>query len=157
MPADGFSWMELLLATPVVLWGGCAVFSAWLGLHRQSLDQHVHADRDGHRRGLLYSLVATIFPQNISRFLPRYGWERPPCTLKLRLRSSTLVLLGQVSELRARSRTGAAIRALLDLQPKTAAILRDSREEDIPLEQVRSGRPLAGSSWRKNSRRWRRA
>ena len=49
---------------------------------------------------------------------------------------TTLVLLGQVLELRARSRTGAAIRALLDLSPKMARVLRDGREEDIPLEQV---------------------
>jgi Cu+-exporting ATPase len=52
---------------------------------------------------------------------------------------TTLVLLGQVLELRARSRTGTAIRALLDLTPKTARVLRDSREEDIPLEQVKPG------------------
>src|SRR5581483_3404282 len=51
----------------------------------------------------------------------------------------TLVLLGQVLELRARSRTGAAIRALLDLSPKTARVVRNGREEDIPLEQVRPG------------------
>src|SRR5439155_23447729 len=51
----------------------------------------------------------------------------------------TLVLLGQVLELRARSRTGSAIRALLDLTPKTARVLRDGREEDIPLEQVQPG------------------
>ena len=52
---------------------------------------------------------------------------------------TTLVLLGQVLELRARSRTGAAIRALLDLSPKKARVLRDGREEDIPLEQVTPG------------------
>ena len=49
---------------------------------------------------------------------------------------TTLVLLGQVLELRARSRTGAAIRALLDLSPKMARVVRDGREEDVPLEQV---------------------
>ncbi len=52
---------------------------------------------------------------------------------------TTLVLLGQVLELRARSRTGAAIRALLDLSPKMARVLRDGREEDVPLEQVKPG------------------
>ncbi len=60
-------------------------------------------------------------------------------TSKRPLAITTLVLLGQVLELRARSRTGAAIRALLDLSPKTARILRDNKEEDVPLEGVKPG------------------
>src|SRR5437870_10766631 len=64
---------------------------------------------------------------------------------------TTLVLLGQVLELRARSRTGAAIRSLLDLSPKTARLLHDEREEDVPLEQVKPGDRLDRKSTRLNS------
>src|SRR5438128_11164088 len=63
----------------------------------------------------------------------------PPVYFEAAAAITTLVLLGQVLELRARSRTGAAIRALLDLTPKTARILRDGTEQDIPLEQVQPG------------------
>src|SRR5438093_11546092 len=63
----------------------------------------------------------------------------PPVYFEAAAAITTLVLLGQVLELRARSRTGAAIRALLDLTPKTARILRDGSEQDIPLEQVQPG------------------
>ena len=66
---------------------------------------------------------------------------------------TTLVLLGQVMELRARSRTGAAIKALLGLAPKTARLIReDGSEADVPLDAVKAGRPLARASRRKNSR-----
>ena len=80
----------------------------------------------------------------------------PPVYFEAAAAIVTLVLLGQVLELRARSRTGAAIRALLDLSPKTARILRDGMEQDIPLDQVKAGRPPAGASRRKNSHRRRR-
>ena len=63
----------------------------------------------------------------------------PPVYFEAAAAIVTLVLLGQVLELRARSRTGAAIRALLDLSPKTARILRDGTEHDIPLDQVKPG------------------
>jgi Cu+-exporting ATPase len=88
----------------------------------------------------LYSVGATllprIFPQSL-RGMDGY----PDVYFEAAAAISTLVLLGQVLELRARSRTGAAIRALLDLTPKSARILRDSKEkeEDIPLEQVKPG------------------
>ncbi len=67
---------------------------------------------------------------------------RPPLYFEAAAAITTLVLLGQVLELRARSRTGAAIRALLDLSPKMARVLRESwpgNEEDIPLDQVKPG------------------
>src|SRR5438093_2905829 len=63
----------------------------------------------------------------------------PPVYFEAAAAITTLVLLGQVLELRARSRTGAAIRDLLDLTPKTARLLRDGSEQDIPLEQVQPG------------------
>ena len=68
-----------------------------------------------------------------------------------------LVLLGQVLELRARSQTGAAIRALLGLAPKTARVIRrGGREEDVPLDHVQVGDLTAHSSRRESARRWRR-
>ena len=82
---------------------------------------------------------------------------RPAVYFEAAAAITTLVLLGQVLELRARSRTGAAIRALLDLTPKTARVLRDGREEDIPLEQVMAGRPVAGASGGEDSGGWHRA
>jgi Cu+-exporting ATPase len=86
----------------------------------------------------LYSLVATVFPQIFPASFREMGGT-PAVYFEAAAAITTLVLLGQVLELRARSRTGAAIRALLDLTPKTARILRDSREEDIPLAQVMAG------------------
>jgi Cu+-exporting ATPase len=90
----------------------------------------------------LYSLAATIFPQAFAAALrDRDGF--PPVYFEAAAAITTLVLLGQVLELRARSRTGAAIRALLDLSPKTARVLHEEngvrREEDVPLDQVRTG------------------
>ena len=86
----------------------------------------------------LFSLVAVIFPQIFpASFRDMSG--APPVYFEASAAIVTLVLLGQVMELRARSRTGAAIRALLDLAPKTARIVRDGKEEDIPLEQVKPG------------------
>jgi Cu+-exporting ATPase len=86
----------------------------------------------------LYSLVAAVFPGVFpSSFGDMSG--RPPVYFEAAAAIVTLVLLGQVLELRARSRTGAAIRALLDLAPRTARVLRDGREEDIPLEGVHVG------------------
>src|SRR5256885_238428 len=85
-----------------------------------------------------YSVAATLAPGIFpASFREMDGM--PPVYFEAAAAITTLVLLGQVLELRARSRTGAAIRALLDLTPKTARILRDGSEQDIPLEQVQPG------------------
>src|SRR5205814_6110573 len=85
-----------------------------------------------------YSLIATvapgIFPESF-----REMSGRPAVYFEAAAAIVTLVLLGQVLELQARSRTGAAIRALLNLAPRTARVLRNGSEEDIPLEQVKVG------------------
>ena len=86
----------------------------------------------------VYSLVATVFPQMFPASMLEMGGT-PPVYFEAAAAITTLVLLGQVLELRARSRTGAAIRALLDLSPKMARVLGDGREEDIPLDQVKPG------------------
>jgi Cu+-exporting ATPase len=86
----------------------------------------------------VYSLVATLFP---GWFPPAFREMdgRPAVYFEAAAAITTLVLLGQVMELRARSRTGAAIRALLDLSPKMARVVRNGVEQDIPLEQVKPG------------------
>jgi Cu+-exporting ATPase len=86
----------------------------------------------------LYSLAATIAPQIFPPSFREMSGT-PPVYFEAAAAITTLVLLGQVLELRARSKTGAAIRALLDLSPKTARVVRDGREEDIPLDQVKIG------------------
>ena len=144
-PLDGLlspkvaTWIELLLATPVVLWGGSIFFQrAWASLVHRSLNMFTLIGL-GTGVAYFYSLVATLFPG----IFPA-AFHRPEGNVAVYFEASavivTLVLLGQVLELRARSRTGAAIRALLGLAPKTARLLKaDGSEEDIPLDRVQTG------------------
>src|SRR6058998_2108638 len=138
LPAGWLPWIELLLATPVVLWGGWPFFQrGWSSIVNRSTNMFTLIAM-GTGVAYLYSLVATLFPQIFpASFREMSG--TPPVYFEAAAAITTLVLLGQVLELRARSRTGAAIRALLDLTPKTARILRDGSEQDIPLEQVQPG------------------
>ncbi len=139
-------WIELFLATPVVLWGGWPFFQrGWTSIINRSTNMFTLIAM-GTGVAYFFSLVATLFPQI---FPASFGGidERgmngaPPVYFEAAAAIVTLVLLGQVLELRARSRTGAAIRALLDLSPKTARILRDGTERDIPLDQVKPGDQL---------------
>lgn len=137
-PAGWLPWVELLLATPVVLWGGWPFFQrGWTSVVNRSTNMFTLIAM-GTGVAYLYSLLATAFPGLFPEsFRDMSG--TPPVYFEAAAAIVTLVLLGQVLELRARSRTGAAIRALLDLSPKTARILRDGREEDIPLDQVKPG------------------
>jgi Cu+-exporting ATPase len=130
--------IEFILATPVVLWGGWPFFQrGWASVVNRSTNMFTLIAM-GTGVAYVYSLVATVAPQIFpAAFLDMGG--TPPIYFEAAAAITTLVLLGQVLELRARSRTGAAIRALLDLSPKTARVLRDGREEDIPLEQVQPG------------------
>ena len=131
-------WLELILATPVVLWGGAPFFQrGWTSLVNRSTNMFTLIAM-GTGVAYLYSLVATLFPQIFPPSFREMG-GKPAVYFEAAAAITTLVLLGQVLELRARSRTGAAIRALLDLSPKMARVLRDGREEDIPLEQVMPG------------------
>jgi Cu+-exporting ATPase len=135
-------WLELLLATPVVLWGGWPFFvRGWQSLVTWNLNMFTLIGL-GISVAWSYSIVATvapgIFPASVhmaSGVVPVYFEAAAVIT--------ALVLLGQVLELRARSRTNAAIKLLLGMAPKTARIVRDDgREEDIPLEQVQPGDKL---------------
>jgi P-type Cu+ transporter len=131
-------WIELLLATPVVLWGGWPFFQrGWASIVNRSTNMFTLIAM-GTGVAYLFSLTAAVFPGVFpTSFRDMNGG--PPVYFEAAAAIVTLVLLGQVLELRARSRTGAAIRALLDLSPKTARVLRDGTESDIPLESVKPG------------------
>jgi Cu+-exporting ATPase len=142
--------LELALATPVVLWGGLPFFQRfWTSLVNRSPNMFTLIGL-GTGAAYLYSIVATLAPQFFPASL-RGMSGYPDVYFEAAAAITTLVLLGQVMELRARSRTSAAIRALLDLSPKTARLITgrgDSsdkagefieEEKDIPLDQVQPG------------------
>jgi P-type Cu+ transporter len=132
-------WIELVLATPVVLWGGWPFFvRAVESVKRRSLNMFTLIGL-GVAVAYAYSLVAVLVPGIFpSSFRDAHG--QVGVYFEAAAVIVTLVLLGQVLELRARSRTGAAIRALLDLAPKQARRIRpDGGEEDIPLAHVHVG------------------
>jgi Cu+-exporting ATPase len=132
-------WIELALATPVVLWGGWPFFVR--GYH-SNVHKSLHMFTLiglGVGVAYAYSVVATvapgIFPASFRGEEGHVGVYYEAAAVIV-----TLVLLGQVLELRARSRTGAAIRALLGLAPKTARRIEpDGTERDVPLDEVRPG------------------
>jgi Cu+-exporting ATPase len=133
------TWAELLLATPVVLWGGWPFFArGWQSIVNRSLNMFTLIGL-GMAVAYLYSVVATVIPEI---FPPSFrdGSGQVGVYFEAAAVITTLVLLGQVMELRARSRTGAAIRALLGLAPKTARLVgEDDSERDVPLDGVKRG------------------
>ncbi len=139
IPAAATNWIQLALATPVVLWGGWPFFMrGWQSVVNRSLNMFTLIAL-GVGVAYVFSLVATIapglFPHSFRMHHGQVGVYFEAAAVIV-----TLVLLGQVMELRARSQTGAAIRALLGLAPKTARRLQnDGTEEDIPLDQVSVG------------------
>ena len=138
LPSGWLPWIELVLATPVVLWGGWPFFQrGWASVINRSTNMFTLIAM-GTGVAYAYSLIATIAP-GIFPASFRNMSGNPPVYFEAAAAIVTLVLLGQVLELRARTRTGAAIRALVDLSPKTARILRDGKEEDISLDAVKPG------------------
>ncbi|MEO6113892.1 MAG: heavy metal translocating P-type ATPase [Sphingomicrobium sp.] len=138
MPMRTAMWVQLALATPVVLWGGWPFFERfWASLKNRNLNMFTLIGL-GVGVAYGYSVVATLGPERFPASLRTMG-GLVPVYFEAAAVITTLVLLGQVLELRARSATGAAIRALLGLAPKTARRVRDDVEEDIPLEHVHVG------------------
>jgi P-type Cu+ transporter len=131
--------IEFVLATPVVLWGGWPFFERfWASLVRRSPNMFTLI---GMGTGVAYldSVVATFFPQVFPASSRNLG-GRAPAYFEAAAVITTLVLLGQVLELRARQRTSGAIRALLHLAPRQAHIVSaDGTEKDMPLDQVKRG------------------
>jgi P-type Cu+ transporter len=132
------TWIELLLATPVVLWGGWPFFErAWQSLRNRSPNMFTLIGL-GVGVAYTYSVIAKLVPGIFPASFREDGVV--PVYFEAAAAITTLVLLGQVLELRARSRTGLAIRALLSLAPKTARRVRQNRTEaDVPLDEVHPG------------------
>ena len=139
LPGRMLAMLELVLATPVVLWGGWPFFvRGWRSVVNRSPNMFTLIAL-GVGVAWIYSMIAAlapgIFPAAFRDEFGQVGLYFEAAAVIV-----TLVLLGQVLELRARSRTGAAIKALLGLAPKTARRVRDDgSEEDVPLEHVQPG------------------
>jgi len=138
LEARWLPWVQLALATPAVLWGGWPFFvRGWRSIATWQLNMFTLI-AIGTGTAYLYSVIAALAPGIFPASFRTHG------TVAVYFEAAAvitaLVLLGQVLELRARSRTGNAIRALLGLAPKTArAVLPDGSERDVPLEQVTPG------------------
>ncbi|MDH3979049.1 MAG: heavy metal translocating P-type ATPase [Gammaproteobacteria bacterium] len=132
-------WIECVLATPVVLWGGWPFFvRGWRSVVTGNLNMFTLIGL-GVTVAWSYSLVALLLPQVFPPNMQHEGGT-VPVYFEAAAVITVLVLLGQVLELRARSKTNAAIKLLLGLAPNSARIVRaDGSEEDIPLEQVQPG------------------
>jgi Cu+-exporting ATPase len=139
LPPTILMWVEFLLATPVVLWAGWPFYErGWASVRNRSLNMFSLIAL-GVAAAYLYSLAATMLPSLFPAALRRMGG-----TIPVYYEASSviivLVLVGQVLELRARDKTGGALRVLLDLAPRMARRLRDDgHDEAVPLEQVMVG------------------
>jgi len=139
LPMRGIGWIEFLLATPVVLWGGWPFFQrGWASVKNVSPNMFTLIAL-GTGTAYVYSLIAVLFPGIFLASFRSMSGE-VPVYFEAAAAITTLVLLGQVLELRARGRTSAAIRSLLKLSPRTARLVRtDGTELDVPLEHVAAG------------------
>ncbi|MBP1594988.1 MAG: actP [Acidobacteria bacterium] len=135
-------WIQLLLATPVVLWGGWPFFQrGWNSIVSGNLNMFTLI-AIGTGTAYLHSLIATLFPGVFPESFRGHNGQ-PAVYFEAAAAITTLVLLGQVLEIRARSQTSSAIRELLRMAPKTARLVKDdSSEQDIPLDRVRPGNRL---------------
>jgi Cu+-exporting ATPase len=139
LPPGWMEWLQLALATPVVLWGGWPFFQrGWASLVNRHLNMFTLIAM-GTGTAYIFSVIATLAPGIFpASFLGHRG--RPEVYFEVSAIIVTLVLLGQVLELRARRQTSSAIKALLDLNPKTARRLRpDGSDEEIPLDHLQRG------------------
>ncbi|MEW6601154.1 MAG: heavy metal translocating P-type ATPase, partial [Nitrospirota bacterium] len=138
VPMEMRRWVELVLATPVVLWGGLPFFvRGWKSVVNRSPNMFTLI-AIGTGIAYIYSVIAALIPDAFPASFRGEGGE-VGMYFEAAAVIVTLVLLGQVLELKARSRTGAAIKALLGLAPKTARRVREGSEEDVPLEHVIPG------------------
>ena len=140
------NWVQLALTTPVVLYAGAGFYrSAWAALRHRAADMNTLIAL-GTGAAYLYSLLATVAP----RLFNPTGHAMPPMPgmpamsgIPVYYEAASviiaLILLGRLLEARAKGKTGDAIRHLIGLQPRTARVLRDNREFDIPIEQVLPG------------------
>src|SRR2546423_2052969 len=119
------AWIQFALATPVVLWGGWPFFvRGWFSIVTRNLNMFTLIAL-GTSAAYIYSIVATF--------------RGEPVSFEAAAVITTLVLLGQVLELRAREQTSTAIKSLLALTPKTARVILIDNEVDVPVDQIRTG------------------
>ena len=131
------NWLEFALATPVVLWAGRPFYQrAWTSVRNRSLNMFSLIAL-GTGAAYLYSVAATLAPGAFPAALHAHGML--PVYYEAAAVITVLVLLGQVLELRARVQTGGAIRALLNLAPKTARRIVDGIDEEVTLSQLQVG------------------
>jgi Cu+-exporting ATPase len=132
------SWLELIFATPVVLWAAWPFFRRfWSSLANGSPNMWTLIGL-GVGAAYLFSMVAVLFPQIFPMSLTHME-GRPPVYFEAAAVIVTLVFVGQVLELRAREATGKAIRALMNLTPKTARRIWEGRDIEVPVEAVQAG------------------
>ncbi|MEO6120325.1 MAG: heavy metal translocating P-type ATPase, partial [Terriglobales bacterium] len=135
---SAYAWLQFVLASPVVLWGGLPFFQRG---GASVVNRHLNMFSLialGTGAAYIYSVVALLAPGLLPDGAQHHS--QPSLYFEAAAVIITLVLLGQVLELRARKQTGSAIRALLGLSPKTARrLLEGGAEEDIPIEQVQAG------------------
>lgn len=136
------AWLQLLLASPVVLWGGFPFFQRAVASVKHRSPNMFTLIGMGVGVSYLYSVIATLWPELFPASL-QGPHDQPAIYFESAAAIIILVLVGQVMELRARSQTSSAIRALLDLSPKIARVVEpDGREHDLPLDQVAVGQSL---------------
>src|SRR5438067_179318 len=130
------AWLQLALAAPVVLWGGAPFFErGWNSIRSRNLNMFTLIAM-GTGVAFLYSLVVTILPRGLLARIAQ-GIGRADLYFEVSASITVLVLLGQVMELRARKETSGAIRALLDLSPKTAHRIQESGKDiDVPVADI---------------------
>jgi P-type Cu+ transporter len=125
------NWLLLVLSLPVLFWAGGGIYrSAWAALKHRAADMNTLVAL-GTGAAFLYSLVATVWPHAFMATGQMVDVYYEAATVII-----TLVLFGRMLEERAKGQTGEAIRRLIGLQPRTARVVRDGREIDVPLEQV---------------------
>ncbi len=133
-------WLQLILSAPVVLWAGWPFFERAYRAARSGHANMFTLIALGTSAAFLFSAVATIAPSVIPHAF-RHGGDAP-VYFEAAAMITVLVLLGQLMELRARKRTGAAIRELMALAPQTARVIRNGQEQEVPLDEVQSGEEL---------------
>jgi P-type Cu+ transporter len=140
----GAEWVQLLLTTPVVLYAGAPFYrGAWAAFRHRAADMNTLI-AVGTGTAYLYSVAATVAPgffvHGGAGDMPGMaGHAAPPVYFEAAAVIIALILLGRLLEARAKGRTGEAIRRLMDLQPRTARVLRDGAEVDVPVAEVVAG------------------
>jgi Cu+-exporting ATPase len=131
------NWIQFALASPVVLWAGWPFFQhAWRSIKNRSLNMFTLVAM-GTGVAWLYSIIATLAPDMFPEGFKHHG--SVPVYFEAAAVIVVLVLLGQILELKARERTGGAIKALLGLAPKTAKRVNGDKEEEVPLDDIHVG------------------